>query len=148
MDGGGPCDAAGVSVRCARKWVTVTGPEGEAVLRDRSSAPLRVANRYRRGTDRGDYQAPLHRDRSRDHLPPPRDEEPTHPPLPAARKTGKAERLIRPRLNHWVYGASYGSSRERTADLGGRLWHYNDRRDTQPSATNPGHQSNPLGFYS
>jgi transposase InsO family protein len=37
--------AAGVSVRCARKWVSRYRLEGEAGLRDRSSAPLRVANR-------------------------------------------------------------------------------------------------------
>src|SRR6478735_12430031 len=37
--------AAGVSVRCARKWVGRFRVEGEAGLRDRSSAPHRVANR-------------------------------------------------------------------------------------------------------
>ena len=37
--------AAGVSVRCARKWVGRFRIEGEAGLLDRSSAPLRVANR-------------------------------------------------------------------------------------------------------
>jgi transposase InsO family protein len=37
--------AAGVSVRCARKWVSRYRLEGEAGLRDRSSAPRRVANR-------------------------------------------------------------------------------------------------------
>jgi transposase InsO family protein len=37
--------AAGVSVRCARKWVGRYRLEGEAGLRDRSSAPSRVANR-------------------------------------------------------------------------------------------------------
>ena len=37
--------AAGVSVRCARKWVGRYRLEGEAGLIDRSSAPLRVANR-------------------------------------------------------------------------------------------------------
>jgi transposase InsO family protein len=37
--------AAGVSVRCARKWVGRYRLEGEAGLRDRSSAPRRVANR-------------------------------------------------------------------------------------------------------
>jgi transposase InsO family protein len=35
----------GVSVRCARKWVGRYRAEGEAGLRDRSSAPRRVANR-------------------------------------------------------------------------------------------------------
>jgi transposase InsO family protein len=37
--------AAGVSVRCARKWVGRYRLEGEAGLHDRSSAPRRVANR-------------------------------------------------------------------------------------------------------
>src|SRR5215831_15242662 len=38
-------EAAGVSVRCARKWVARYRGEGEAGLFDRSSAPRRVANR-------------------------------------------------------------------------------------------------------
>jgi transposase InsO family protein len=38
-------EAAGVSVRCARKWVGRYRVEGEAGLFDRSSAPRRVANR-------------------------------------------------------------------------------------------------------
>jgi transposase InsO family protein len=38
-------EAAGVSVRCARKWVGRYRAEGESGLRDRSSAPCRVANR-------------------------------------------------------------------------------------------------------
>ena len=37
--------ACGVSVRCARKWVGRYRTEGEHGLRDRSSAPRRVANR-------------------------------------------------------------------------------------------------------
>ena len=37
--------AAGVSVRCARKWVGRHRSEGELGLFDRSSAPRRVANR-------------------------------------------------------------------------------------------------------
>jgi transposase InsO family protein len=37
--------AAGVSVRCARKWIGRYRLEGSAGLRDRSSAPGRVANR-------------------------------------------------------------------------------------------------------
>jgi transposase InsO family protein len=37
--------AAGVSVRCARKWVGRYRRDGVAGLRDRSSAPRRVANR-------------------------------------------------------------------------------------------------------
>jgi transposase InsO family protein len=37
--------AAGVSVRCARKWVARYRLEGERGLCDRSSAPTRVANR-------------------------------------------------------------------------------------------------------
>ena len=37
--------AAGVSVRCARKWVGRYRLEGELGLRDRSSRPRRVANR-------------------------------------------------------------------------------------------------------
>jgi transposase InsO family protein len=38
-------EAAGVSLRCARKWVGRYRAEGEAGLGDRSSAPTRVANR-------------------------------------------------------------------------------------------------------
>ncbi len=38
-------EAAGVSVRCARKWVGRYRLEGELGLLDRSSAPRRVANR-------------------------------------------------------------------------------------------------------
>jgi transposase InsO family protein len=38
-------EAAGVSVRCARKWVGRYRLEGERGLHDRSSAPRRVANR-------------------------------------------------------------------------------------------------------
>jgi len=38
-------EAAGVSVRCARKWVGRYRLEGDAGLIDRSSAPRRVANR-------------------------------------------------------------------------------------------------------
>ena len=38
-------EAAGVSARCARKWITRYREEGEPGLRDRSSAPRRVANR-------------------------------------------------------------------------------------------------------
>src|SRR5947208_3123585 len=37
--------AAGVSVRCARKWVARYRQAGEGGLIDRSSAPRRVANR-------------------------------------------------------------------------------------------------------
>jgi transposase InsO family protein len=38
-------EGAGVSVRCARKWVTRYRAQGERGLNDRSSAPKRVANR-------------------------------------------------------------------------------------------------------
>lgn len=38
-------EAAGVSVRCARKWASRYRLEGEPGLRDRSSAPRLVANR-------------------------------------------------------------------------------------------------------
>src|SRR5438874_10677190 len=43
-------EAAGVSVRCARKWVGRYRLEGLAGLHDRSSSPRRVANRT--GEDR------------------------------------------------------------------------------------------------
>ena len=46
-------EAAGVSVRCARKWVGRYRLEGESGLHDRSSAPGRVANRTARGAGRG-----------------------------------------------------------------------------------------------
>jgi transposase InsO family protein len=42
---GAAAAAAGVSVRCARKWVGRYRLEGVGGLRDRSSAPRRVANR-------------------------------------------------------------------------------------------------------
>jgi hypothetical protein len=42
-------EAAGVSVRCARKWVGRYRREGEPGLFDRSSAPGRVANRASAG---------------------------------------------------------------------------------------------------
>src|ERR1044072_3968181 len=38
-------EAAGVSVRCARRWATRYRAEGEPGLLDRSSAPRRVWNR-------------------------------------------------------------------------------------------------------
>lgn len=38
-------EAAGVSVRCARKWVGRYRAEGDAGLRDRSSAPYRIPHR-------------------------------------------------------------------------------------------------------
>jgi transposase InsO family protein len=38
-------EAAGVSVRCARKWVGRYRAEGEGGLRDRSSAPYRIPHR-------------------------------------------------------------------------------------------------------
>ena len=38
-------EAAGISVRCARKWVGRYREDGEQGLFDRSSAPRRVANR-------------------------------------------------------------------------------------------------------
>ena len=38
-------EAAGVSVRCARKWVGRYRAEGEVGLRDRSSAPRRIPHR-------------------------------------------------------------------------------------------------------
>src|SRR5262245_51122651 len=37
--------SAGVSVRCARKWVGRYRLQGESGLHDRSSAPVRIANR-------------------------------------------------------------------------------------------------------
>src|ERR1035441_1631656 len=40
-----PAEAAGVSVRCARKWVGRYRAEGQAGLRDRCSAPDRIAHR-------------------------------------------------------------------------------------------------------
>jgi transposase InsO family protein len=45
MDAGAAAEAAGVSVRCCRKWVGRYQLQGEAGLLDRSSAPRRVANR-------------------------------------------------------------------------------------------------------
>jgi transposase InsO family protein len=52
-------DAAGVSVRCARKWIGRYREEGVAGLCDRSSAPRRVANRT--GADRIDAIVRLRR---------------------------------------------------------------------------------------
>jgi transposase InsO family protein len=52
-------EAAGVSVRCARKWVGRYRLEGEPGLFDRSSAPRRVANRT--GADRVEAISKLRR---------------------------------------------------------------------------------------
>jgi transposase InsO family protein len=52
-------EAAGVSVRCARKWSARYRLEGELGLCDRSSAPRRVANRT--GPDRVEAIAKLRR---------------------------------------------------------------------------------------
>ena len=52
-------EAAGVGVRCARKWVCRYRLEGERGLRDRSSAPKRVANRT--ASERVDAIAKLRR---------------------------------------------------------------------------------------
>src|SRR5829696_35059 len=49
-------EAAGVSVRCARKWVGRYRAGDRQVL-DRSSAPRRVANRTCPGAGRGDREA-------------------------------------------------------------------------------------------
>jgi len=59
--------AAGVSVRCARKWVGRYRLEGVAGLADRSSAPRHVANRTasERIEDRKAAPAALHRRRDR-----------------------------------------------------------------------------------
>ena len=56
--------AAGVSVRCARKWVGRYRDEGEAGLYDRSSAPHRLANRTAQGRVQailGAAAGPFHR---------------------------------------------------------------------------------------
>jgi transposase InsO family protein len=63
---------------------------------------------------------------------------------------GKAERFIRTMLAGWAYGALYGTNRERTAALEGRLWSYNHRRrhsaiGRQPPITR---LNNLLGTYS
>jgi len=50
---------------------------------------------------------------------------------------GKAERFIRTLTAGWAYGAAYRNSTERAAALGGWLWYYNHRRNTQPSVTSP-----------
>jgi transposase InsO family protein len=55
----GAAEAAGVSVRCARKWVGRYRLEGEQGLFDRSSAPKRIANRT--GDDRVEAIAKLRR---------------------------------------------------------------------------------------
>ena len=60
-------EAAGVSVRCARKWVGRFRLEGERGLHDRSSAPRRVANRTSQERVRGNHRpAPLALHRRRD----------------------------------------------------------------------------------
>jgi transposase InsO family protein len=61
---------------------------------------------------------------------------------------GKAERFIRTLLAGWAYGATYGSSHERTRALDGWLWTYNHRRrhaalGHQPPVT----RTNLLGSY-
>jgi len=62
---------------------------------------------------------------------------------------GNAERFIRTLQSGWAYGPIYGSSRERTAALDGRLRHYNHRRrHTAPSHQPPVSRTNLLGSYS
>ena len=63
---------------------------------------------------------------------------------------GKAERFIRTMLGEWAYGATYGSSAERTRALDGFLWHYNHRRrHAALSRQTPAQRlSNLLGNYS
>jgi transposase InsO family protein/transposase len=62
---------------------------------------------------------------------------------------GKAERFIRTMLGGWAYGATYGSSRERTAALDGWLHYYNHQRRHQAIGRQPPitRLNNLLGTY-
>jgi transposase InsO family protein len=61
---------------------------------------------------------------------------------------GKAERFIRTLLAGWAYGPIYGTSRERTLALDGRLWHYNHRRRHSALGHHPPvTRTNLLGSY-
>jgi transposase InsO family protein len=69
------------------------------------------------------------------------------------RTNGKAERFIQTLVNHWAYGAIYGSSHERTTALAGWLMHYNfTRRHGSLSHKPPGTRllelTNVAGNYS
>jgi transposase len=165
-------EAAGVSVRCARKWVGRYRLEGAAGLSDRSSAPRRVANRT--PDDRVAVIVRLRQLRMTaaevaETLAMPLStvsvvlkrqgmgrlgriglEQPQRyqRERPGELVHGKAERFIRTLINGWAYGAIYSSSHERTRALDGWLWHYNHRR--RHSAL--GHQppvsrTNLLGSY-
>ena len=113
-------EAAGVSVRCARKWVGRYRGEGEAGLRDRSSAPYRIGITVQQLlTDNGGaYRSTIHAIACRAlgvrHLR-------TRAYRPQT--NGKAERFIRTLTAGWAYGAIYRTSAERTAALDGWLWH-------------------------
>lgn len=61
---------------------------------------------------------------------------------------GKAERFIRTLLHGWAYGATYGSSNERTRALDGWIWHYNHhRRHSALGHQPPVTRTNLLGSY-
>jgi transposase InsO family protein len=66
---------------------------------------------------------------------------------------GKAERFIRTMLGEWAYGATYGSSAERTRALDGWLFRYNHHRKHSalgrkpPAARLLELHNNPLGSY-
>ena len=61
-------EAAGVSVRCARKWVGRFRSDGEQGLLDRSSAPRRVANRTGERPSCGDLAAAAAADDGREEI--------------------------------------------------------------------------------
>jgi transposase len=130
-------EAAGVSVRCARKWVG-RYRDGDRRLHDRSSAPRRVANRT--PSDRIAVIVLLRQLRMTAAEIAETLQMPTN---------GKAERFIRTLTNGWAYGAIYRSSTERAAALNGWLWYYNHRRRHSALGRQPPvSRTNLLGSYS
>src|SRR5215216_2853365 len=113
-----------------RRAVAFYRPQGVEVERILTDNGPRLPRAHARG-----------RSPSARHPPPP------HPALPAADKR-KAERFIRTLLNWRAYGATYGSSQERTRALDGWVWHYNhQRRHSALSHQPPVSRTNVLGSY-
>jgi transposase len=148
-------EAAGVSVRCTRKWVG-RYRAGDVRLLDHSSAPRRVANRT--APERVAVIVKLRRLRLT------AAEIAETLAMPVSTVSGILTRLglgrlgrlgleqcvryERSRPGERAYGAIYGSSRERNAALDGWLWHYNHRRRHAALGHKPPiSTTNVLGIY-
>jgi transposase len=167
-------EAAGVSMRCARKWVSRYRIDGEQGLLDRSSAPGRVADRA--WPDRVAVIVSLRQLRMRaaesaETLAMPLStvsvvlkrhgmgrlgriglEQPVRyersRPGELVHIDIKKQRFIRTMLNGWAYAALYRSSHERTTALDGWLWHYNHRRRHSALGRQPPvNRTNLVGSY-